>query len=136
MALVMALVIEAMRGTEVQAQIVAEARLEIVLPVAVEIARAIDLVTREIAAQEPVEIVLGIVALEPVPEIGVVASETVLDTAAEVSAQVAAGVPPAWVVRVGDLAEAEVAEVLAEVVVVVAVAAVGDSEVIGIRAAM
>jgi hypothetical protein len=137
LALVMALVIAAMRETEVAGQIAAEVRLEIVLPVAAEIARAIDPVAQEIVAQQQAEIALGVVTFEAVLKTGV-ASETVLDTAAEAPAQTAAGVPPAWVVREGTLAEAVAgaeavvaavgeAVVAAEVVAVVA-GAVGDGE--------
>ena len=75
-----------------------------VLRVAVEIARAIDLVTREIATQELAEIALGVETLEAVPEIGA-ASETVPDTAAEVPEQAAAEAPQAWAVRAEAAAE-------------------------------
>lgn len=51
-----ALVIAAVQGIEVEGQV----QLESVLPVAVRLARAIDLAAREIAALEPAEIALGV----------------------------------------------------------------------------
>ena len=123
------------QAIEVEEQIAREAQVGTVVPAAVKLVRAIDLAAQEIAAAEVAEIAL-VAAMWEVPGIGA-PSEIVPDTAAVMPAQVAAGVPPAWVVRVGDLAEvavvvaAEVAVVAAEVVVVaVEVAAVGDSEVI------
>jgi hypothetical protein len=99
------------------------ARLEIVLPVAVEIARAIDLAAREIAAQERVEIALGVVML--VLEIEVASAETVLDIAAEARVKVAAGVLQVWAVRA--VVVAALVAVVAVAVVVAGVVVVGDS---------
>jgi hypothetical protein len=131
------------------------ARLEIVRPVAVGHARAIDLAAEEIAvvvrpveivraiglaarlidlaarviAVEVVQIVLGVGTLEA---LGIGApSETDPDIAAAVRAQAAVGVLPAWVVREGALVEVAVeVSVAAAVVAVVAVVAVavGGSE--------
>ena len=145
----MALLIAPLHGIEVERQIAAEARVATVVLPAVKLARAIDLAAREIAATA--EIVL-VAAMWEVP--GIVApSEIVAATAAVMPAQVATGVPPAWAVRVVDLAEAEgepvvaeaepvvaaaVAEVVAEVVAagVAAAAAGGDGKVICLRQAM
>lgn len=138
----MALLIADVQAIEVEEQIAREALVGTVVPAAVKLVRVIDLAAREIAAVEVAEIEL-VAAMWEVPGIGA-PSEIVPDTAAVMPAQVAAGVPPALVVRVGDLAEvaAVVAvEVAAEVVAVVAAevaavvaaevaAAVGDSEVI------
>ena len=137
MTVVMALVIADVQAIEVEEQIAREAQVGTVVRAAAKPVRAIDLAAREIAGVEVAEIALA-AAMWEVPGIGA-PSEIVPDTAAVMPAQVAAGVPPALVVRVGDLAE--VAAVVAaealvvaveEVVVVVAVevaAAVGDSEV-------
>lgn len=131
---VMALVIVAVQGIEVGGQIAAEARLESVLPVAVKrLARPTGRAALEIVALELSEIALGLATLEVV--LGTWApSETVPETAAEVPAQVAAGVLAAWAVRAVEAelaAEVDIAELAAEAGEVVAVAAVvGGSEVI------
>jgi len=110
LAVAMALAIAVVKGTEVEGQIAAEVRLESVLPVAVNLARATDLAAREIAAAEVAEIALVVATLE----VGIgVASEMVPDTVAVVRVRVVVGVLPVWVVRVGASAElvAEVAAV-------------------------
>src|SRR5262249_50053366 len=120
LAIAMSLVIAAMPGTEVGAQIATEVRLESVLPVAVKLARAIDLAAREIGAPE---IELAVATWEAVLGIEA-ASEMVGDTAAAVRVQAAIGGPPAWAVRVGGASVERAVEVAA----VVAVA--GDSQVL------
>jgi hypothetical protein len=114
------MVIAAMRGTGVVPPIVAEARLENGHQVERELARAIDLATREIAV---VEIELAVATWEVVREIGV-PSEMVADSAAAMRVQAAVEELPAWVVRV----EGALAELAAEEAGDVAVA--GGSEVV------
>jgi hypothetical protein len=124
-AVAIVLVIGAVQGIEVEDQIAVEARLESALRVAVTLARVIDLAALETAALELAETALGVATWEAVPG---VASETVLDTAPEMPAQVATGALRASAVRVEDSAAEQVAEVLvavaAEVVAVVAEAVV------------
>ena len=117
-----ALPIAALQGTEVEAQIVVETRLESVLPVEMQLARAIDLAPREVAAVSVAENELAVAMSEAVPGAG--APSEVPDTAAAVSAQVAAGVLQAWMVRVGALAEVAAEVSVAAVVAVAVVAAV------------
>lgn len=116
----MALLIVAVRGVEVEAQVAAETGQ----PIAVKLAQAIDLAVQEIAAMELAEIASGIATSEAVLGIGA-ASETVPDSAAEMPAQVVAGGLPVWEVRVEVAVELVGEEVAAELVV--AVAAVGGS---------
>ena len=120
-----------------QPPIAAEARLESVLQVAVQLVRMIDPAAREIAVVEVVEIGLAIAAWEAV--LGIRAPLEIPDTAAAARAQAAVEVLQALPVRVGAMAEpavevsvAAVAVVVAVVAVVVAVAvAGGGSEGIG-----
>lgn len=109
--LAVAMGIAAMQGTEVEPPIGAGALLESGHQVEMDLARAIDLATREIAV---VEIGLAVATWEVV--LGIEASsEMVADSAAAVRGQAAVEVLPVWVVRVGEvLAELAVAE--AEVV--------------------
>jgi hypothetical protein len=86
-AVAMALVIAAVQGGDLKRRIASGVRLESVLPVAVKLARAIDLAAREIAAL--VEIALGVATWEAVPGVD---SETVPDTAPAMPAPVATGV--------------------------------------------
>jgi hypothetical protein len=111
---VMALLIVAVRGVEVEGQVAAETAQ----PIAVKLAQAIALAVREIAGLELAEIASRIATLEAVLGIEA-ASETVPDSTAEMPAPVVAGGLPAWGVRVGAAAEL-VVEVAAELVVEVA----------------
>lgn len=111
-----------MKEAEVQPPIEAEARLEIVLQVAVELVRMIDPAAREIAEIEAGEIELAIAAWEAVPGIG--APLEIPDTAAAARAPAAVEVLQALAVRVGAMAEPAVEVSVAAVAVVVAAAAV------------
>jgi hypothetical protein len=116
-----AMVTAAMRGAEVEPRIHVEALVESGRQVEMELARAIDLGVREIAAAE---IELAVATWEAVLGIEA-ASEMVADTAAAVRVQAVVEVLPAWVVR-GAGAPAERAVGVVAVVAVVG----GGSEVI------
>jgi hypothetical protein len=110
-----------LQGIAVIAQTGVEPLQEIGHQVEKELARAIDLAAREIAA---VEIELAVATWEAVPGIG--APSAIQETAAAVRVQAEIEVLPAWAVRVGALAEraVEVAPVLAVAVVAAAVVVV------------
>jgi len=117
-----AIVIAMLQGIGVQVQIGAGAQPETGHQVEIQLARAIDLATREIAAMEielvvaTLEAALAIAVLSEIPE-----------AAVAVRVPAATEVLPAWVVREGVAAEqvvrvARVAERAAQVAVVAAVA--------------
>jgi hypothetical protein len=108
-----------LQGIAVIAQTGVEPLQEIGHQVEKELARAIDLAAREIAA---VEIELAVATWEAVPGIEA-PSGTAPDTIAAMRVQAAVEVRPAWAVRVGTSAEqaVQVAAVLAAAVVAVAV---------------
>ena len=122
-AIATASVIAAVKGAEVQPPIAAEARLESVLQVAVELVRMIDPAAREIAVVEAGEIGLAIAAWEAV--LGIGAPLEIPDTAAATRAQAAVEALQALTVRVGAMAEPAVEVSVAAVTVVVAVVAAG-----------
>lgn len=121
--LAVAMLTAAMQGTEVEPQIAAEARVESGHQVEIELARAIDLAAREIAAAE---IELAVATWEAVLGIEA-ASEMVAGTAAAVRVQAAIEVLPAWAVRVGGALAERAVEVAAVVAVAVAAVVGGGS---------